>query len=182
MLSPSLPISLFLSPSHSLGFLLFCLWLAAVWERCVEEERCRTGQIAVDTADVWTRGFPQGWLKTRQQHCRHQDPDTQLFFKISFLDINRFLNHLYWSSFLVLFHGCYFGSLYEGKMRSKFSQAALQPFILGVFLSLVDTKGTFYGTGHGNPFFGGSHGNRYNLYKAGVNPHYSPGKPMTRHK
>ncbi|XP_038842092.1 EMILIN-3 [Salvelinus namaycush] len=67
-------------------------------------------------------------------------------------------------------------------MRSKFSQAALQPFILGVFLSLVDTKGTFYGTGHGNPFFGGSHGNRYNLYKAGVNPHYTPGKPMTRHK
>ncbi|CAB1336080.1 unnamed protein product [Coregonus sp. 'balchen'] len=67
-------------------------------------------------------------------------------------------------------------------MRSKFSQAALQPFILGVLLSLVDTKGTFYGTGHGNPFFGGSHGNRYNLYKAGVNPHYTPGKPMTRHK
>ncbi|MED6238886.1 hypothetical protein ATANTOWER_031683 [Ataeniobius toweri] len=43
-------------------------------------------------------------------------------------------------------------------------------------LSVVDSKGTFYG-GHINPFYG----NRYNLYKAGLNPHYSPNKPMTRH-
>ncbi|KAF1390377.1 hypothetical protein PFLUV_G00057410 [Perca fluviatilis] len=44
-------------------------------------------------------------------------------------------------------------------------------------LSVVDSKGTFYG-GHVNPFYG----NRYNLYKAGLNPHHSPNKPMTRHK
>ncbi|KAG5282435.1 hypothetical protein AALO_G00055980 [Alosa alosa] len=56
---------------------------------------------------------------------------------------------------------------------------ALQIFTLGVMLgvSLVDAKGTFYG----NPVYG--HGHRYNLYKGtGVNPHYNPGKPMTRHK
>ncbi|XP_014047592.1 EMILIN-3-like isoform X2 [Salmo salar] len=67
-------------------------------------------------------------------------------------------------------------------MRSRLPQAALQPFVLGLLLSLVDTKGTFYGTGHGNPFYGGGHGNRYNLYKSGVNSHYTPGKPMGRHK
>ncbi|XP_046896465.1 EMILIN-3 [Hypomesus transpacificus] len=62
-------------------------------------------------------------------------------------------------------------------MRSAFCPVGLQSFVLGVLLSVVDTKGTFYG-GHTAPFYG----NRYNLYKAGVNPHYTPGKPMTRHK
>ena len=65
----------------------------------------------------------------------------------------------------------------ESKMRSAFCPVGLQSFVLGVLLSVVDTKGTFYG-GHTAPFYG----NRYNLYKAGVNPHYTPGKPMTRHK
>lgn len=50
-------------------------------------------------------------------------------------------------------------------------------FLLGALLSAVDSKGTFYG-GHVNPFYG----NRYNLYKAGLSPHHSPNKPMTRHK
>ncbi|KAK2851523.1 hypothetical protein Q5P01_007799 [Channa striata] len=50
-------------------------------------------------------------------------------------------------------------------------------FFLGVFLSVVESKGTFYG-GPVNPFYG----NRYNLYKAGLNPHHQPNKPMTRHK
>lgn len=50
-------------------------------------------------------------------------------------------------------------------------------FVLGALLSVVDSKGTFYG-GHVNPFYG----NRYNLYKAGLNPHHTPNKPMTRHK
>ncbi|KAL7865106.1 hypothetical protein AOLI_G00165260 [Acnodon oligacanthus] len=48
---------------------------------------------------------------------------------------------------------------------------ALLPFLLGLILTFVDAKGTFYGT----PY-------RYNLYKAGANPHYNPGKPMSRHK
>ncbi|KAM8829704.1 EMILIN-3 isoform 2-T2 [Synchiropus picturatus] len=52
--------------------------------------------------------------------------------------------------------------------------------LLGVLLSLVDSKGTYYGghVGHINPFFG----NRYNMYKAGLNPQLTPNKPMTRHK
>ncbi|XP_044067678.1 EMILIN-3 [Siniperca chuatsi] len=62
-------------------------------------------------------------------------------------------------------------------MRTKLCQLFAQFFLLGVLLSVVDSKGTFYG-GHVNPFYG----NRYNLYKAGLNPHHSPNKPMTRHK
>ncbi|KAM4738099.1 EMILIN-3 [Anableps anableps] len=62
-------------------------------------------------------------------------------------------------------------------MWSKLCQLSPQIFFLGVILSVVDSKGTLYG-GHINPFYG----NRYNLYKAGLNPHYSPNKPMTRHK
>ncbi|XP_047227180.1 EMILIN-3 [Girardinichthys multiradiatus] len=62
-------------------------------------------------------------------------------------------------------------------MWTKLCQLSAQVFFLGVMLSVVDSKGTFYG-GHINPFYG----NRYNLYKAGLNPHYSPNKPMTRHK
>ncbi|KAL1021590.1 hypothetical protein UPYG_G00015260 [Umbra pygmaea] len=61
----------------------------------------------------------------------------------------------------------------------RLSQVPLQPFILWVLLSLLDAKGTFYGTGHGNPFYGGGHGNRYNLYRSG---HSTLSKPMTRHK
>ncbi|XP_037629818.1 EMILIN-3 [Sebastes umbrosus] len=65
-------------------------------------------------------------------------------------------------------------------MRTQLCHLAAQLFLLGVWLSVVDSKGTFYGGhgGHVNPFFG----NRYNLYKAGLNPHHSPNKPMTRHK
>ncbi|KAM8755295.1 EMILIN-3 [Acanthopagrus schlegelii] len=62
-------------------------------------------------------------------------------------------------------------------MRNKLCQLVAQFFLLEVLLSVVDSKGTFYG-GHVNPFYG----NRYNLYKAGLNPHFSPNKPMTRHK
>ncbi|XP_049435988.1 EMILIN-3 [Epinephelus fuscoguttatus] len=62
-------------------------------------------------------------------------------------------------------------------MRTKLCHLLAQLFLLGVLLSVVDSKGTFYG-GHVNPFYG----NRYNLYKAGLNPHHSPNKPMTRHK
>lgn len=62
-------------------------------------------------------------------------------------------------------------------MRTKLCQLVAQFFLLGVLLSVVDSKGTFYG-GHVNPFYG----NRYNLYKAGLNPHHLPNKPMTRHK
>ncbi|CAI5647758.1 EMILIN-3 [Oreochromis niloticus] len=62
-------------------------------------------------------------------------------------------------------------------MGTKLYQLIAQVFLLGVFLSVVHSKGTFYG-GHVNPFYG----NRYNLYKAGLNPHHSPNKPMTRHK
>nr|XP_033483870.1 EMILIN-3 [Epinephelus lanceolatus] len=61
-------------------------------------------------------------------------------------------------------------------MRTKLCHLLAQLFLLGVLLSVVDSKGTFYG-GHVNPFYG----NRYNLYKAGLSPH-SPNKPMTRHK
>ncbi|XP_036390335.1 EMILIN-3 [Megalops cyprinoides] len=56
-------------------------------------------------------------------------------------------------------------------MMASLSQVTLHPFLFGVLLSLVDSKGTYYGS----PY-------RYNLYKSGVSPHYSPGKPMTRHK
>ncbi|XP_034550698.1 EMILIN-3 [Notolabrus celidotus] len=62
-------------------------------------------------------------------------------------------------------------------MRTKFWKLIAQILLLGVLLSVVDSKGTFYG-GPVNPFYG----NRYNLYKAGLNPHHSPNKPMTRHK
>ncbi|XP_072223866.1 EMILIN-3 [Leuresthes tenuis] len=62
-------------------------------------------------------------------------------------------------------------------MWTKLSRFTAPIFLLGVFLSVVNSKGTLYG-GHVNPFYG----NRYNLYKAGLNPHYSPNKPMTRHK
>ncbi|KAM3872572.1 EMILIN-3 [Diretmus argenteus] len=62
-------------------------------------------------------------------------------------------------------------------MRTKLCQLVAQSYLLGVLLSVADGKGTFYG-GHVNPFYG----NRYNLYKAGGNPHYTPNKPMTRHK
>ncbi|XP_068609219.1 EMILIN-3 [Brachionichthys hirsutus] len=62
-------------------------------------------------------------------------------------------------------------------MRSKLCQLFAQFWILGVLLSVVNSKGTFYG-GHANSFYG----NRFNLYKAGLNPHPSPNKPMTRHK
>ncbi|XP_028439371.1 EMILIN-3 [Perca flavescens] len=64
-------------------------------------------------------------------------------------------------------------------MRTKLCNLFLvaQLFLLGELLSVVNSKGTFYG-GHVNPFYG----NRFNLYKAGLNPHHSPNKPMTRHK
>lgn len=62
-------------------------------------------------------------------------------------------------------------------MRTKLCQLSTQLFILGVLLSVVDGKGTLYG-GPVNQFYG----NRYNLYKTGLNPHHSPNKPMTRHK
>ncbi|XP_074537797.1 EMILIN-3 isoform X1 [Halichoeres trimaculatus] len=62
-------------------------------------------------------------------------------------------------------------------MRTKFWKLIAQILFLGVLLSVVDSKGTFYG-GPVNPFYA----NRYNLYKAGLNPHHSPNKPMTRHK
>ncbi|TWW56780.1 EMILIN-3 [Takifugu flavidus] len=62
-------------------------------------------------------------------------------------------------------------------MRTNFCELAAQFFLLGALLSAADSKGTFYG-GHVNPFYG----SRYNLYKAGLNPHHSPNKPMTRHK
>ncbi|KAE8293568.1 EMILIN-3 EMILIN-5 Elastin microfibril interface-located protein 3 [Larimichthys crocea] len=62
-------------------------------------------------------------------------------------------------------------------MRNKSHQLVAQFLFLGLLLSLVDSKGTFYG-GSVNPFYG----NRYNLFKAGLNPHHSPNKPMTRHK
>lgn len=62
-------------------------------------------------------------------------------------------------------------------MRTNFWELAAHFFLLGALLSAADSKGTFYG-GHVNPFYG----SRYNLYKAGVNPHHSPNKPMTRHK
>ncbi|XP_034732265.1 EMILIN-3 [Etheostoma cragini] len=62
-------------------------------------------------------------------------------------------------------------------MSTKLCNLVAQLLLLGELLSVVDSKGTFYG-GHVNPF----HGNRYNLYKAGLNPHHSPNKPMTRHK
>ncbi|XP_072552872.1 EMILIN-3 [Salminus brasiliensis] len=56
-------------------------------------------------------------------------------------------------------------------MKLTCCSVALLPLLLGLVLALVDAKGTFYG----NPY-------RYNLFKAGANPHYSPGKPMGRHK
>ncbi|XP_029362730.1 EMILIN-3 [Echeneis naucrates] len=62
-------------------------------------------------------------------------------------------------------------------MKKNLRQLVAQIFLLGVLLSLGDSKGTFYG-GHVSPFYG----NRYNLFKAGLNPHHSPNKPMTRHK
>ncbi|KAF7655421.1 hypothetical protein LDENG_00056110 [Lucifuga dentata] len=49
--------------------------------------------------------------------------------------------------------------------------------MMGALLSVVDSKGTFYG-GHITSLYG----NRYNLFKAGLNPNYMPNKPMTRHK
>lgn len=62
-------------------------------------------------------------------------------------------------------------------MRTKSCQLVAQLFFLGTVLTLVHTKGTYYG-GHVNPFYG----NRYHLYKAGITPQHSPNKPMTRHK
>ncbi|KAM4563481.1 EMILIN-3 [Odontesthes bonariensis] len=62
-------------------------------------------------------------------------------------------------------------------MWTKLSRFTALFLLLGVLLSVVNSKGTLYG-GHVNPFYG----NRYNLYKGGLNPHYSPNKPMTRHK
>ncbi|KAL3064399.1 hypothetical protein OYC64_000632 [Pagothenia borchgrevinki] len=65
----------------------------------------------------------------------------------------------------------------EKTMRTKLCHLVAKLFLLGVWLSVADSKGTFYG-GHVSPFYG----NRFNLYKAGLNPHHSPNKPMTRHK
>ncbi|XP_060913178.1 EMILIN-3 [Labrus mixtus] len=62
-------------------------------------------------------------------------------------------------------------------MRTKLWQLFALTFLLGMLLCVVDSKGTFYG-GPVHPFYG----NRYNLYKAGLNPHHLPNKPMTRHK
>lgn len=62
-------------------------------------------------------------------------------------------------------------------MRTRLYLLTAHLFLLGVLLSEVDSKGTFYG-GQINPFYG----HRYNLYKAGVNPQHAPNKPMTRHK
>lgn len=62
-------------------------------------------------------------------------------------------------------------------MRTNLCQVVARCFLLAALLSAVDSKGTFYG-GHVNPFYG----HRYNLYKAGLGPHHSPNKPMTRHK
>ncbi|XP_059905487.1 EMILIN-3 [Gadus macrocephalus] len=55
--------------------------------------------------------------------------------------------------------------------------ALLPAVLLTAWLAAVDGKGTYYG-GHVNPFYG----NRFNLFKAGVNPQLIPNKPMTRHK
>ena len=49
--------------------------------------------------------------------------------------------------------------------------------LLAAWLSAADGKGTYYG-GQVSPFYG----NRFNLFKAGVNPQLIPGKPTTRHK
>ncbi|XP_061760360.1 EMILIN-3 isoform X1 [Nerophis ophidion] len=62
-------------------------------------------------------------------------------------------------------------------MTAQLHRALAPFFFLGVLLSAVESKGTFYG-GHVNPFYG----HRYNMYKAGINPQYAPNKPMTRHK
>ncbi|XP_033825905.1 EMILIN-3 [Periophthalmus magnuspinnatus] len=59
------------------------------------------------------------------------------------------------------------------RTRSCFAQLLL----LGALLTLVHSKGTYYG-GHVNPYYG----SRYNLYKAGLNPQHLPNKPMSRHK
>ncbi|XP_058499712.1 EMILIN-3 [Solea solea] len=63
-------------------------------------------------------------------------------------------------------------------MRTKLCELAAQLFLSAVLLCVVDSKGTFYGGGHVNPFYG----SRYNLFKAGLNAQHSPNKPMTRHK
>ncbi|XP_077454392.1 EMILIN-3 [Stigmatopora argus] len=60
-------------------------------------------------------------------------------------------------------------------MNVKLRQVLAPLCLLGVLISVVDSKGTFYG-GHVNPFYG----HRYNMFKGGFNPH--PNKPMTRHK
>ncbi|XP_034394037.1 EMILIN-3 [Cyclopterus lumpus] len=62
-------------------------------------------------------------------------------------------------------------------MRPASCPAAARLLLLGALLSVGAAKGTFYG-GHVNPFYG----NRYNLFKAGLNPPHAPNKPMTRHK
>ncbi|XP_072305877.1 EMILIN-3 [Eucyclogobius newberryi] len=60
-------------------------------------------------------------------------------------------------------------------MRNKSCVAQL--LLLGAVITLVCSKGTYYG-GHVNPYYG----SRYNLYKAGLTPQHLPNKPMTRHK
>ncbi|KAM9856255.1 EMILIN-3 [Aulostomus maculatus] len=62
-------------------------------------------------------------------------------------------------------------------MTIKLCQLFAQFFLIGVMLSEVNSKGTFYGS-HVNPFYG----SRYSMYKAGLNSHYMQNKPMTRHK
>ncbi|XP_076022920.1 EMILIN-3 [Genypterus blacodes] len=62
-------------------------------------------------------------------------------------------------------------------MRTELRHLVVRSCLLGALLSVVDSKGTFYG-GHVNPYYG----HRYNLFKAGLNPNYVPNKPMTRHK
>ncbi|XP_061667660.1 EMILIN-3 isoform X1 [Syngnathoides biaculeatus] len=62
-------------------------------------------------------------------------------------------------------------------MNGKLRQVLVQACLLGVLISVVDSKGTFYG-GPVNPFYG----HRYNMFKAGLNPQHTPNKPMTRHK
>lgn len=86
------------------------------------------------------------------------------------------------STFFTLFSSAASSVFKRGKkqkttMRTNLCQLVAQFFFLGVLPCFVDSKGTFYG-GHINPFYG----NRYNLYKAGLNPPHSPNKPMTRHK
>ncbi|XP_048840227.1 EMILIN-3 [Brienomyrus brachyistius] len=55
-------------------------------------------------------------------------------------------------------------------MKQILSLLVLHHSILGLFFCVADAKGSY-----GSPY-------RYSLYKSGAAPHYTPGKPMGRHK